>query len=151
MSLYASWVHGNAVTVESPENLTRVGHYGWGGDMAFIPGKASWLHIPLPTPVIVGDQRSTVQKLFLMFMTDSCSIRQVHFYDGSSKIEELNNLNLAGEHRSSLDAQNTFHLSSPHTVVWGLGITFFVQADIGFDSNISTRLIVASAGGDFNA
>ena len=95
--------------------------------MAFIPGKASWLHIPLPTPVIVADQRSTVQKLFLMFMTESCSIRQVHSYDGSSKIEELNNLNLSGEHRSSLDAQNTFHLSSPHTVVWGLGITFLCR------------------------
>jgi hypothetical protein len=30
MRLYASWVHGNALTVETPENLAGVGHFGWG-------------------------------------------------------------------------------------------------------------------------
>lgn len=30
-----------------------------------------------------------------------------------------------------------------------MGITFFVQANIGFDSPIQTRFILASAGGDF--
>jgi hypothetical protein len=52
--LYASWVHGNAVTVETP-GVLDVGYYGWGGDMAIKPGAISWFHIPIPTPVIVND------------------------------------------------------------------------------------------------
>jgi len=149
MSLHASWIHGNAVTVESPENFTRVGHYGWGGDMQFVPGKSSWLHIPLPTPVIVDDVRTTVQRLFVTFMADSCQIRQLHVYDGSSKVQEFDNLDNTGEHRTGLDAMNTFDLAQPHQVLWGMGLTFFVVADIGFDTQISPRLIISSAGGDF--
>jgi hypothetical protein len=34
--------------------------------------------------------------------------------------------------------------------VWGMGISFFFIADIGFDTQIpDARLIVSSAGGDF--
>ena len=115
------------------------------------PGKASWFHIPLPTPVIVGDARTSVQKLFLMFLAQNCEIRAVHIYDGSSKVQELNGLHLSGEHRTGLDGQNTVNLSAPHTVIFGIGIAFLVQASIGFDTPIRTRLIVASAGGDFTS
>ena len=59
MPLHASWVHGNALTVEDPSALERDGHNGWGRDLAFVPGKASWLHIPLPTPVIVAESVSS--------------------------------------------------------------------------------------------
>ena len=152
MVLHATWIHGNALTVESPEHLARVGHFGWGADMAISPGQASWFHIPLATPVIVGDVRTKVQRLFLMFETDpgAGDIRNVHIYDGSGKVQEFNNLNLSGEHRTALDGENTFTLSAPHTVVWGMGISFFFQAAIGIDSPIPpSRLIVASAGGDF--
>lgn len=149
MALHASWVHGNAVTVENPENLTRVGHFGWGGELHFKPGKASWLHVALPTPVIVGDVRTKVQKLFLMFKTDACEIRNVHIWDGPVKVQDFNGLHHDGEHWNGLDARNTFNLSSPHTVVWGMGISFFAQASIGFDTVIDPKLIVASAGGDY--
>ena len=150
MALYASWVHGNVITVEAPENLDRVGHYGWGGDMAIKPGKDSWFHVPLPTPVIANDVRTKLNRVFLLFDSVSGSIRNVHVYDGSSKVQEFNNLLLSGEHRLGLDAENTFTLSAPHTVVWGIGISFYFIADIGFDSNIpDARLILGSAGGDF--
>ncbi|GAB3042551.1 hypothetical protein [Spirosoma pulveris] len=57
---------------------------------------------------------------------------------------------LTGEHRVSLDARNTFDLSIPHVVAFGIGISFLFMADIGFDSAIPTsRFIVGSAGGDF--
>jgi hypothetical protein len=85
VSLHASWVHGNAVTVEAPGNLDRVGHYGWGGDMAIKPGKDSWFHIPVPTPVIVSDTRTKLNRVFLLFDAVSGSIRNVHVYDGSSR------------------------------------------------------------------
>jgi hypothetical protein len=150
VSLYASWVHGNAVTVEAPGNLDRVGHYGWGGDMAIKPGKDSWFHIPVPTPVIVSDARTKLNRVFLLFDAVSGSIRNVHVYDGSSKVQEFNGLLLEGEHRTGLDGQNTFVLSAPHTVIWGIGISFYFIADIGFDTQIpDARLILGAAGGDF--
>jgi len=152
VTMYASWVHGNALTVESPENLSRVGHYGWGADMLIESGKASWFHIALPTPVIVGDVRARLQREFLLFKSDpgAGEIRNVHVYDGSSKPQEFNDVRLAGEHRLGLDGQNTFTLTSPHSVAWGIGITFFFQAAVGIDSKIPpARLILASAGGDY--
>jgi hypothetical protein len=151
MALHASWVHGNALTVEDPSALERDGHNGWGRDLAFVPGKASWLHIPLPTPVIVADNRTTVQRFFLLFKAESCEIRDVHIFDGSSKVQEIGGLHAQGEHRTGLDGMNTFNLAAMHTVAFGMGITFRVQASIGFDTRIKTRFILATAGADFFA
>jgi len=82
MPLYASWVHGNAVTVESPQNLDRVGHFGWGGDMMVRPGTDSWFHVPIPTPVIANDARTSLNRVFLLFNSNSGSISNVQVYDG---------------------------------------------------------------------
>ncbi|GAA2746689.1 hypothetical protein GCM10010440_39460 [Kitasatospora cinereorecta] len=49
---YASWIHGNAVAVESPESLARVGHFGWRADMSINPGMSNCFHITVPTPAI---------------------------------------------------------------------------------------------------
>lgn len=152
MSLHASWTHGTALNVETPQNLDRVGYFGWGADMAVKPGKGSWFHIPLPTPVIVSEGRTQISTLFLLFDAVSGSIRNVHIYDGSSQVQQFNDLLLEGEHRLGLDAANTFNLAAPHTVIFGIGITFFFIADIGFDSSIPpARLIIGAAGGDFFA
>ncbi|ADB38697.1 DUF6623 family protein [Spirosoma linguale] len=150
MAIHASWIQGNALTVESPELLNRIGHFGWGADMSLKPGKGSWFHIPIPSPVLVPEGRTKIQRFFLLFDAEGGSIRNVHLYDGSAKIQEFNNLLLTGEHRVSIDAQNGFTLSAPHVVAFGIGISFFFIADIGFDSAIPpSRLIVGSAGGDF--
>ncbi len=150
MNSQASWIHGNALTVEQPENLSRVGHFGWGADMAIVAGKSSWFHVPLPTPVILNGSRASLLRVFLMFETEQGSIRNVHVYDGSSKVQEFNGLLLKGEHRINLDAENTFNLAQPHSVAYGIGVSFFFVADIGFDSNIPPpRLILGSAGGDY--
>lgn len=150
MSMYASWTHGNGLTVESPENFGRVGHFGWGADMDITHGKASWMHIALPTPVIVADTRLELVRCFLMFRAENCFIRAVHVYDGSGKLQEFENLEYEGEHRLGLDNRNTFNLAQPHSVAWGIGISLNVVAAIGFDSQIPpSRFILASAGADY--
>lgn len=149
MGKHTSWVHGNAVTVESPENLVREGHYGWGADMLIEPGKASWFHIPIPTPVLVNDARASLHRVFLMFKSEWGSIHSLHVYDGSSKPQEFHDLLLQGEHRLTLDAENTFVLEKPHPVVWGIGISFHFVAGIGADNSVPpARLIVAAAGAE---
>ncbi len=152
MAFNASWVHGNDLTVETPTNLDRVGHFGWGADMQIKLGKGSWFHIALPTPVIVAGVRTKLERVFLMFKADSGDIRNVHVYDGSFKVKEFNDLHSTGEHRTALDGLNTFNLPTPHEVVFGIGISFFFQGSIGFDSAIPPpRLILASAGGDYRS
>ena len=150
MSFHASWVHGTALTVENPENLIRIGHFGWGADMQIAPGKASWFHVPLPTPVIPNGTQSSLLRVFLMFETEQGSIRNVHVFDGSSRVQEFNDLHLTGEHRFGIDSVNTFNLLQPHGSLFGIGVSFLFVADIGFDSAIPpSRLILASAGGDY--
>ncbi|HYX25335.1 MAG TPA: DUF6623 family protein [Thermoanaerobaculia bacterium] len=153
MAKHSNWVHGNALTVESPENLLRVGHYGWGADMLIQPGKGSWFHVPLPTPVIVNDVRTQLQRVFILFKSEFGSIHNVHVYDGSSKPQEFNDLVLNGEHRLNLDPQNTFLLEKPHPVVWGIGISFYFAADASLDTEPlpPARLIVGAAGGELLA
>ena len=150
MSFHARWVHGTALTVENPENLIRIGHFGWGADMQIAPGKASWFHVPLPTPVIPNGTQSSLLRVFLMFETEQGSIRNVHVFDGSSRVQEFNDLHLTGDHLRSLDSVNTFNLLQPHGSLFGIGVSFLFIADIGFDSAIPpSRLILASAGGDY--
>ncbi len=151
ISMFASWVHGNALTVESPENLTQIGHYGWGSELLIKPGRGCWFHIPLPTPVIVSDVRVRLQRVFVLFKSDpgGGEIRNLHVYDGSSRPQEFNDLHLSGDHRLGLDCANWFELTKPHPVEWGIGITVFSQATIGFEPLPPARLIVASAGADY--
>src|SRR5262249_20066936 len=130
--------------------LDHVGHYGWGGDMVVKPGKSCWFHVALPTPVILNGVRTKLHRVFLMFKSEVGSIRDVHVYDGSGKVHEFGGLMSEGEHRTALDVLTTFNLPTPLTVAWGIGISFRYIAAIGFDSPIPpSRLIVASAGGDY--
>ena len=70
--------------------------------------------------------------------------------DGLSKVQEFNDLLLEGEHLTALDGKNTFVLSTPHTVAWGIGISFYFVASIALD-NIQNqpRPVLSAAGGDF--
>jgi len=155
MTLHASWIHGNALTVENPENLDRIGHFGWGADMSVQAGKGSWFHIPVPSPVIVEDVRMKVQNLFLLFDAEAAGgkITRIHVWDGASQVEVFDEVNRLGHHLGGPDAENTITLTRPHTVIFGMSISFFFQAGgtgAGvFGDATSSRLIVGSAGGDF--
>ena len=152
MSLYASWIHGTSLSVENPENMHRIGYFGWGADMLSLPGKSSWFHVPLPTPVVVGGIQSKLLRVFLLFETERGNIRRVHIFDGTKRVQEFNDLNLTGKHSGGVDSVNTFKLKAPHSVFLGIGISFLFVGEIGFDTPIPPpRLVIASAGGDYDA
>jgi Family of unknown function (DUF6623) len=148
----ASWTHGNSLTVETPQNLASIIHIGWGTELRFVPGKSSWCHIPIPTPVIVDNQRLKVQKLFLFFNVKEGqgSIRNIHVYDGPSRIQTFDGLTLKGDHGGGIDSVNTITLQNQHSVLFGISISFLFQAAIGIDSPIPPPLLtVTTAGADF--
>ena len=130
----ASWTHGNSLTVETPQNLASIIHIGWGTELRFVPGKSSWCHIPIPTPVIVDNQRLKVQKLFLFFNVKEGqgSIRNIHVYDGPSRIQTVDGLTLKCDHVGCIDNVNTITLQNQHSVLFGLSISFLFQEEIGF-------------------
>jgi hypothetical protein len=143
MALYASWTHGTGLTVESPENLTRISYRGSGAYVFLKPGTSSWFHISIPTPVIVNTVRAHLERVFLLFDAQGGSITNVHVYDGSSKVQQFDGLHLQGNHLG-LDAEDTFKLSAQHTVLFGIGISFVFAAAIP-----SSRLVLGTAGADF--
>lgn len=148
----ASWTHGNSLTVETSQNLASIIHIGWGTELRFVPGKSSWCHILIPTPVIVDDQRLKVQKLFLFFNVNEGqgSIRNIHIYDGPNRIQTFDGLSLKGNHSGGVDSANTISLQNQHSVLFGISISFLFQAAIGIDSTIPPPLLtITTAGADF--
>jgi hypothetical protein len=153
MGIYGNWIHGTALAVQNPENVTRVGYFGWGADMLIAAGKGSWFHIAIPTPVVISGVQSKLDRAFLLFNSISGSIRNVHIYDGPRKLLELNELFLTGDHQNSVDGTNMFELEDVPHVFLGIGISFFFLADVPtggpFGGAPPPQLVVTGAGADF--
>jgi hypothetical protein len=149
MPLHASWTHGNAVRVESPENFKSIKPMGWGTDLEFIPDRQSWLHIPVPTPVIVKDVRVKVQTFFLLFTSDSAFLNEVHIFDGPARIQTFLTHGKWGKHGNGIDADNTFKLSTPHSVAWGMSISCLFKGSDSIEVIVRPKLSVIAAGADF--
>lgn len=165
MLKYASWVHGNAVVLESPDTILVV-RRGLGTEMQFTfePGitpQGTWCHIAIPTPVIINDVRMKVQTLFLLFKTGQhAGIDNVHVWDGPNRVATFdsvpgsgNSTRRSGNHSRSIDAQNTITLPTPHEVAFGLSISFTFRP-VALNTSLSIvdpegTLLVTAAGADF--
>ncbi|NTU96839.1 MAG: hypothetical protein HGA62_03385 [Chlorobiaceae bacterium] len=140
---HASWINGNAVVLEEPNNIL-VRHWGRGTEMqfSFAPGVAprgTWCHIALPTPVIVND---------------------IHIYDGPGKIAAWDAIpggntsaRRSGDHSRSIDDQKTIMLPAPHEVSCGLSISFTFRP-LAVNTSLQTvdpegKLLISAAGADF--
>ncbi|HNV83771.1 MAG TPA: hypothetical protein PLF92_10260 [Arenimonas sp.] len=165
MLKYASWVHGNALVLETPNNILIV-RRGQGTEMQFIfaPGETpqgTWCHISIPTPVIFNDVRMRVQTLFLLFKTGQhASIDNIHVWDGPTRIATFdfvpgsnNSARRTGDHSRGIDAQNTITLPTPHEVLFGLSISFTfrpVAVNTSLpDVDPEGTLLITTAGADF--
>jgi len=145
MTMQAIWTHGNALTIETMENIASATRFGWGTDITMKPGSASWFHIPLASPVISNGVRTSLQRVFVLFKSEGGTITNVHLYDGAGKFKEYDGLSFQGDHRNGLDGSNTLELPSPHSVLFGIGISFRFAAA----PHSAAQLAVATAGGDF--
>jgi hypothetical protein len=155
METYIIWAHGNALTVESPENLEPGGiHVGWGADfvlkgvapMGTVPG--SWFHIPIPVPARVDGAPVRLQRVYLFFRTKirTSFLQDVHIYDGKHLLQEFNNLGRDGDYTIKIVPNNTFVLSRMHTVQQGISLSFFIKSSTGSEPN---NVVVSAAGAEY--
>lgn len=96
MALTASWTHGNVAVLENPGNLpVKTIPRGWGVEFYFPRSEneniALWIHVPVPTPVLINDVRGSVLRYFLLFACDPNlgHIDTVQLYDGQGPHSEL--------------------------------------------------------------
>ncbi len=140
---YASWVHGTSIQIEFPNNLesiTRAGFY------TYLVGKANttnWFHFPVPTPVIMDSVRLSVICAILRFRTMSANaiVRDVHIYDGFTRIDTHNGVNLSGDQWFV-----KFGIANKPQVFWGLNISIGVEFKGG--TAAERRMDFVSAGFD---
>lgn len=134
MSLKAAmWVHGTIVEVEYPKNLDGdlidgLARKGWGTYFWGKENTTNWFHIPMTTPVILDGVRPQLEKVFVFYKTGGWTkITNIHVYDGVRTVKEFNGLSLTGAHHDGIDAENSWEINPPITILYGLGISVGVE------------------------
>jgi hypothetical protein len=152
----AMWIHGTAAAVEDPNGLIPNGIIREGVGTRFFAhsGSFNWFHMAIPTPVILDGARPKLVKVFVFYRLGSGRIKNVHIWDGPARVKEFNGLNLWGDHPGSIDASNSWTISPPLTIKFGLGISIGIQ----FNTNIDTpdtvdklEFLTTTAGADFES
>ncbi len=139
--VHAMWTHGSGIQVEYPANIKAFRRMGPYSLFEGKPGTSNWFHFAIPTPVIVSNKRLRLDSIILMFQTDAdVTVRNVHIYDGHTKIQSYDGLSLTGSHIfERFDVKN-------FPVRFGIGISIGVSFG---KKSASHRIAFVSAGGDF--
>jgi hypothetical protein len=144
MLTHAMWVHGHQVRVENPERMAQVWRAGFFARLVGRPSTTNWLHLPVPTPVIVDDKRQMVHSALMRLRTGSTRARvtNVHVFDGTRRIAAYDGLSLS----PNTFGMERFDVPGRPDVFEGLGITLGVRFD--GTTNAENTIEIASAGVD---
>jgi len=140
---HAMWVHGHSLTIEDPSNVVSVDRKGNGAHVKIKAFSGTWLHLAIPTPVLVDGTRLKVGVVSLRFKTPGAAVKvtNVHVWDGDTKIAGWDSLTLSGD-----QPLKQFTVSGNPQVQWGLGIS--VRVEVGDVSGGGT-IQFTGAGCDF--
>jgi hypothetical protein len=141
---HAMWIHGTSIQVEYPDRIESIRRAGFYSMITGKPNTRNWFHFAIPTPVIVDGDRKQVGPVILRFRTASANavVRDVHIYDGSTRIALHNGINLSGSHMFE-----RFGVAHCPPIRWGLGIS--IGVDFGGGSTAARRMDFIAAGCDF--
>lgn len=140
----ASWAHGTDLTIELQDNVASVRRYGFFTRVVGKPNTTNWYHLPIPTPVITHGNRLAIARAMLRLVTGgpSATVRDVHIYDGESRIAAHQFVNLSGSQPFAV-----FGIAHKPDVFWGTGISIGVTTGTG--TAAERRIDVISGGIDF--
>ena len=145
------WTHGHTPFAET-QNV-QIGSIGWGA-LIRAPRNSfdtEWIHYAIPTPVILNDVRPQILRVLILYDTfngttvNSGVLTNVHVWDRSNRILEINGLELSGNHLD-LDASNRFNFPGGVTPVFGVGVSIGYHFD---PAHRDGTLLITSVGADF--
>ena len=142
-TVLTSWVHGTSMQTEYPNRLTSVRHIGPFARIEGSAGQNTWVHFPVPTPALVGDDKLQVSAVLLNFRTrsDQAWVHEVVLYDGATTIAAHRELHLSGDHTADrFEVQDRPELGS------ALNITVGIQFGTDFPNIQSTWMEFIAAG-----
>jgi hypothetical protein len=157
----AMWVHHTVVKAEDPRP-EFIDVKGWGVHFWGVPeNQLCWFHFPITTPVILEDARPQLVKVFVFYKTShrvakaedptrpkptSPTVTNLHIYDGPTRVREFNNLNFSGDHSGAIDSSNSWVVTPPLTIFYGLALSVGVFFGGGYGD-----LYFTTAGADFQS
>lgn len=141
---HAMWIHGTDVKVELEENVESLRRFGFFTRIVGKPNTTNWYHFAIPTAVITDSNRLSFARAMLRFVTGGpqAVVRDVHIFDGSSRIAAHQSVNLSGDQPFA-----KFGVAHKPDVLWGAGISIGVTTGTGNESQ--RRMDFISAGIDF--
>ena len=143
---HAMWQHGTDVHVEVDANVESITRFGFFTRLVGKANTTNWYHFSIPTAVIVDGNRLAFARAMLRLVTGGTSavVRDVHIYDGSSRIIAHQFVNLSGSLPFAV-----FGVPHKPDVFWGAGISIGVTTGAG--TATQRRMDFISAGIDFLA
>lgn len=141
----AMWAHGHSMIIERPQDLVSTWRAGFFIRVVGRRGSTNWFHFPIPTPVIVNDNRLRIDSAMLRFrsLSTSAEVTNVHVFDGENRIFARDGM-LFSPTGFGLER---FELRNKPEVHWGVGVTVGVRFN-GANDNQNT-MEFAAAGVDF--
>lgn len=120
---HAMWIHGTSIEVELPQNVESMTRFGFYTRIIGKQNTQNWFHFAISTPVIVEGNRLSVGRIMLRFRTASANaiVRDVHIYDGFTRIAAHDGINITGDHWFE-----PFGVAHCPDIQWGLGISIGV-------------------------
>jgi len=123
---YAMWVHGHAVQPE--KEGYHISKQFAGGGATFRTYGAQYFHFAIPTPVLVANARVKLEKVFVFYKTTgTAKIRLIDVMEVGWRSQRVHEGYLSGDHSRSIDSHNSWSVSPPHEMRFGLGITIRVE------------------------
>ena len=147
MPTHALWVHGTSVHQDTQGFYINELRAGWGAE--FQSTGYAWFQFAIPTPVILADKRAILNKVFVLYKAErGARVTALHLWDGPTKGQRWDNLNLSGDHSAAIDNENSW-LPNAVPMSWGLGIS--VGVDFGQSSLAGVpKITFSAAGADFS-
>jgi len=148
---HAMWIHGHSMQIEHPDRLYSVVRRGYNIQVQGKPGKKTWFHFAIPTPVIVDKKSLRVGSVMLAFKTagKEAVVKHVRIYDGP-KLIQSHDVNLSGNVLSTNIPFKRFKVEKQPIVKLGVGISIGVQFGLMDTAQGSLcRMWFSSAGCDF--
>ncbi len=144
---FTSWVHGSSMQIEYPNRVTAVRHTGPFVRIEGAAGQNTWVHLPVPTPTVVGGSNMRVAAALVSFRTrESAQVHEVIVYDGERRIAEYAGLDLRDD---NLGAR--FDVPGTPEAGQGINITLGVSFDDGAADARSMQIEIIGAGIEFHA